>query len=615
MSELSGINSAKYFAQNTVYRTVVRRSGLLSNKSQQLCLTTQALGFLNPQNMELVHMYKWNLVTSVKLEPKQDEFSIYIIKKKKQEKVTFTAPNRSQILYTGYEVTKFKYNGAQKEYNVYLRGYGLVLEHRTTLQECSEFLYSDMKEVITISDTFGGFAFNFEKCSHLQAILTAILGGCSQVGVQLNKRACLQDEINTMMLDIANTEQMFMNLAEFKVKKRNERRHTNPVDRVLTISEKWFVERDARTYSIIKLLSLSTLCYICRPSDDPQAVVVTFLENEEYRSFEYITTIRDQLISTLYDCTVSLNKDVIISEIPLFASLTIRTPAIQDQVDLEGQLVRNLSQFNPEYPQKENFNVKEYFMMQVFLFNANIPTTLKYTDNNRQFKDVARAIEKLLTYAVPSEQFLRCLSCLLTVKSGYEFFADNQQFREKIIGIICSGLTSAKEMIIFHSLTLMSTILSPRFEEPTTVEKFNKKQLLENDVVVECLFSVLLKNLQQMDTLFVMNCVSVIVLIICDPFSETTDLNQFIVALNRMLDLGRDLFKLFHQSQCLSVIHTAGKIMKTIVEEGRDIEERIQKIQIAALVEGATLQQLHTSLFMIPKTNNKHCIRTLVFYC
>ncbi|KAL7718093.1 J domain-containing protein [Entamoeba marina] len=625
--KLGGLLSTKHYFQYTTFRCPVKKVGIIGKDNRQLCITPNDLALVSCSTYDAIQSISWPYVSGVIYDTKNDdEFSIVYMKdiKNKKEKLTLSSPNRPDIICRilmakhhsnpsttkplFHDVTQHKYNGKEKLFVVYIRAYGLVFQQKTNQIEVRTLLYSDMLSIAPVSNLQGGFTIETTHKTKTYVFSTYDFNlfiadmfiAIKKIGITLKTNSPIaNEELIQKQMNIIDTEQMFQNLAEFFVVKNNIVK-SNKVNRLITISEEWFVERDLKSYAIVTMRELKSITHIHRSLDDPQDVNITF-DDGVVRM--YISTNREQLICTLYDCVRSVNKNVVLSEKSLYNSMALPIITLTDTIDVEATIIKNIASFTEDQAKKESFDSTEHFMMLLTYFNINVPfSSPQYIDINHQNKEVVKAIEKILNFSIPNENMLQALIRLFRVRVGYDSFIDNTTINEKVKALLCSALCSKRVLIIFSGLQLLSTLLTPL--KDSINETQNKLDLIGNKDIVDGMFNVLFNELENNGNyILILGCVEVLNCIICDPFNCSTEYNQFNSVLKQLLTLQRHFFKLYHSSQCLSVVNAAGKIMKIIIEE--DLGEMITKLQTNALVEGATLHHLYTTLFMVPKTQQQ----------
>ncbi|EMD43043.1 Hypothetical protein EHI5A_169700 [Entamoeba histolytica KU27] len=365
-------------------------------------------------------------------------------------------------------------------------------------------------------------------------------------------------------------------------------------ERIICFTEKWFVERDASSYTVKYARALNDVIHILR-GRDAMEVVVTFADGNQR---VYYTSQREAFIATLFDCSLAAKADPIISDIPRFGSLIIEKMTASECGQSELTLLKNIANFDPT--KITGIEPVELFMIHVFLLNNNMPPSGPQFAEASRSKLIIQALEKLLTIGKPGEGFLQCLHRLLSTRIGYESFVENKRITEKVTEVIGMALQSVKPIVLFWALRITSILLCSSADE--NIEKKGKLEVMTHGIP-ERIFATLVGNIKKGSPLVIHGCVTAFKYIVCEPYSYTTEFNMFNRMMNIISGLGRDVFMLF-QSPCISIPHIAGQILRALVEE-TDMDERIKELQDYALLEGTTLKYLQIACFSTPKTTTQ----------
>ena len=99
--KLSGLESTKHYAQQSLFRIPVKRNGMLRQEKCQMCMTDDDVAILSGTSYDLQTSIPWPLLSTISIEPKNEEdFTVNVLnqKKKKYDKITFSSPKRSTVV-------------------------------------------------------------------------------------------------------------------------------------------------------------------------------------------------------------------------------------------------------------------------------------------------------------------------------------------------------------------------------------------------------------------------------------------------------------------------------------------------------------------------------------
>ena len=514
-------------------------------------------------------------------------------------------------------VKKYKRNGELKDVSLEVAGWGLCQVNYISGATMATYYYHFIESISPISDAPGAFVLRYGKsdtrtymftCGDLHGFLSKVQSVAQltlgiSVPVKDIAHAPTKDAV-VQTLRNAEDESIFNTLAEFHVQKIAPARHVDPAPRLITLSDKWLVERNPSTYAVVTMRPLESIDQLERPASDPQGFVVSYRDGTRCR---YTSTARDALLSCLLDCTRATgSREIVIVGGAVSAALRLTPVGVPIEAAAEEQLLNSLAAYSFEAHAEERDRGLGSFMELLRVFNANVPYSgLRFVETTRSHKQVGQALGNVLALAAlkPQTAVFHAVHRLLGVRTAFEAFTDNSELQARFLRLLRGGLGAAgDEVLVCAALDVLLRLMVPAFplppQNPNTTDSTNKRVIIADSELMEA-FLTLFGGHVRRDTapLVVMGCVEVLTTMLCPPYGDTTDEEQFAALLEKVAALGRDFFKLFHQSYCLSVVRGAGLIMKVIVEEGGAIKDLVPKMQLSALVEGATLRHLHTALF------------------
>ncbi|EFA79862.1 DnaJ like protein [Heterostelium album PN500] len=328
-------------------------------------------------------------------------------------------------------------------------------------------------------------------------------------------------------------EETLVSIIDFTVNKISNR-HQSPVARLLTLSTTKLVERDIANYSIVTTRSYSTIACLVRYESDSQKLSIQYKDG---LLKTYTSSARDALIASVIDfCRGAGNANATVFTSQIVRGMKITPHHITPSEDVQEQYIRLFEQKSFDF---ENLNISQ-ITLSLDGFVSNIPY------------------------------------------SGL-----SNVFAEK-----------NEDTIAYYGVELMIALTQPAFEGEYESGQcqMNKRELFMSLDLNKTIFELIQRHSSAGTGALVLNAaIELMTLILCEPYSETTDAPIFNDLLGRVASLGRDLFKLF-MHPCPSISKNAGMLMMVVINEGD--EEMAKQMQIIALVEGALLRHIHDALYL-----------------
>lgn len=221
---------------------------------------------------------------------------------KKTETMKFSTDHRSDLLTDAlkfrnkfaeknHSVKRFnayKYHWSEKRVNVLLEVNQASLDQiHPNGKVIGSYNYKDMEGLTQLSDFPGGLAIIHEGWSRLhlfalseredlirsiQEAATSYIG----ISIKLRKDPITLDQFQTHRLGKYGTDEALTSCSEFMVYKHSCR-HTEPVRRILCITETCLVERDPASYIVCTVKPLLEIFAIIRNPDDPQKFSIEYV--------------------------------------------------------------------------------------------------------------------------------------------------------------------------------------------------------------------------------------------------------------------------------------------------------------------------------------------------
>lgn len=606
---------------------VTKHSWLKSKYTRIFVIADTYISTLNPQTFEETNKYEYvdeflGIAASGKT---PNEFSINVRKRgtKKVVTETFTCENRVNLLSaaltfrqkfcsegkksdTAYTAYKLRWNDTRVEVRLTATSYGLI-QSDVLGRTLNTYFYEHIEAICNVSDYPGGLVLFYGGCArmHFFALeardeLLATVAKQAETWLGLDRKAkkksitleqFVENRLGSFSNDLAITP-----LAEFAVSKLSPR-HTEPVARLLGISETCVIERDPATYNVVTLRALSDIFCLVRSQQDPQKFMIQYLCGDMRT---YLSTDRDSLLASLLDSVRATGNT---------------TCAVQMKPTLRGERFQN---FN-ESPVEETESVLLKFIglqtpgisceEAVRMFNCNINysglvhavTADGWFKENKE-KLINAALAALLEHGkdtITSDylagQFMT-IRRLVASKAGFGSFTKAPGFREEIGHKVILGFKTKDPGVSHAAIDVLCTLMQPMHDNyDIGQEKENKSVLLATKPFLERLAKVLAQYARLGScALVVSGLLDFFTFALCAPYSETTEGHHFDMLLEIIAGLGRSLFCLF-QHHSMAIVKGAGLLMKAIIEEGD--EAMCKKMQALALNEGSLGRHLQTALF------------------
>jgi len=396
-----------------------------------------------------------------------------------------------------------------------------------------------------------------------------------------------------------SNDESITSLYEFNVQKISQRNDSEPIKRILALTDSCLVERDPSTYSLITVKPLNEIFALIRSETSPQQFQVEHIKGQ---ISTYISTDRDALLASLLDgVRASGNIDIHVKMSPTIRGYRLGPYSMPVDEEVESCNLKFLQ--NP--PSNWSFNEA------VLRFNSNCAYSglLHSVTQDRLF---AENKEKLIQIALGAfvekegdqdnisnehlEQQFHGLRRLVASKAGFTAFSVCPRFRECLGRKVVKALKRNNNAVTHASIDVLCALMQPMHDDyDLRQEQLNKSSLLSSKDFLKSLLDVLQYHVDcGTGALIVASMLDFLTFALCAPYSETTDGQHFDLLLSMVASYGTSLFKLF-QHPSLAIVKGAGLVMKAIIEEG-DMET-VQRMQHLAMAEGSFLRHLQIALF------------------
>ncbi|XP_054876884.1 dnaJ homolog subfamily C member 13-like isoform X2 [Poeciliopsis prolifica] len=591
---------------------------------------THGITTYNPTTLEVTNQWPYGDICGIGPVGKGQgtEFSLTFRKGsgKKSETLKFSTEHRTELLtealrfrtefsegkITGrrYNCYKHHWSDTRKPVNLEVTPGGIdQIDPHTNRVVCS-YDYRNIEGFVEVSDYQGGFCILYGGFSRLhlfasehrdEIIRSAIEHAGNYIGImlRLRKEALTFEGFVTDRLGKYSSDESITSLAEFVVQKITTR-HSEPVKRILALTETCLVERDPASYNIVTLKPFGEVFALICDVDNPQVFTVEFIRGQIRK---YSSTERDSLLASLLDgVRASGNRDVCVKMAPTQRGQRWGLLSMPVDEEVESLHLRFLAAPPPG----------GNFADAVFRFNANISysgvlhaVTQDGLFSENKEKLINNAILALLAQEVelPAlnselESHFQAIRRLVASKAGFQAFTQLPKFREKLGVKTVKALKRNNNGVTHAAIDMLCALMCPMHDDyDLRQEQLNKASLLSSKKFLENLLEKFITNVDHgTGALVISSLLDFLTFALCAPYSETTEGQQFDMLLEMVASDGRTLFKLF-QHPSMAIVKGAGLVMKAIIEEGD--KEIATKMQELALSEGALPRHLHTSLFTV----------------
>ncbi|XP_069068012.1 dnaJ homolog subfamily C member 13 isoform X2 [Pleurodeles waltl] len=590
---------------------------------------THAITTYNPNTLEVTNQWPYGDICSIGPVGKGQgtEFSLTFRKGsgKKSETLKFSTEHRTELLT---EALRFRTDFSEgkitgRRYNCYKHHWSdsrkpVVLEvtpggidqidpgNNRIL--CS-YDYRNIEGFAELSDYQGGFCIIYGGFSRLHVfaseqrediIRSAIDHAGNYIGslLRMRKEPIDFEQCITLRMGKYSNDESITSLAEFIVQKISPR-HTEPVKRLLALTETCLLERDPATYNIATLKPLGEVFALVMDSENPQLFTIEFIKGQIRK---YSSTERDSLLASLLDgVRASGNRDVCVKMTPTHRGQRWGLMSMPVDEEVESLHLRFLNT-------PPNCN----FADAVFRFNANISYSgvLHAVTQDGLFSEnkerlINNAITSLLsqegdpaTSNAELESQFQAVRRLVASKAGFLAFTQLPKFRERLGVKVVKALKRNNDGVTHAAIDMLCALMCPMHDDyDLRQEQLNKASLLSSKKFLENLLEKFNCHVGHgTGALVISSLLDFLTFALCAPYSETTEGQQFDMLLEMVASNGRTLFRLF-QHPSMAIVKGAGLVMKAIIEEAE--KEIATKMQDLALSEGALPRHLHTSMFTI----------------
>ncbi|KAF3827137.1 hypothetical protein GH733_002623 [Mirounga leonina] len=506
---------------------------------------THAITTYNPNTLEVTNQWPYGDICSISPVGKGQgtEFNLTFRKGsgKKSETLKFSTEHRTELLTEALRFrTDFSEGKITGRAKVTPGGFDQI--NPATNKVLCSYDYRNIEGFVDLSDYQGGFCILYGGFSRLhlfaseqreEIIKSAIDHAGNYIGISLRirKEPLEFEQYLNLRFGKYSTDESITSLAEFIVQKISPR-HSEPIKRVLALTETCLVERDPATYNIATLKPLGEVFALVCDSENPQLFTIEFIKGQIRK---YSSTERDSLLASLLDgVRASGNRDVCVKMTPTHKGQRWGLLSMPVDEEVESLHLRFLAT-----PPNGNF------ADAVFRFNANI-----------SYSGVLHAVTQDGLFSENKEKLINNAITALLSQEG-DVVASNAELE--------SQFQAVRRLVASKAGFLAFTQL-PKFRERLGV-KVVKALKRSNNGVIHAAVDMLCALMCDHGTgaLVISSLLDFLTFALCAPYSETTEGQQFDMLLEMVASNGRTLFKLF-QHPSMAIIKGAGLVMKAIIE-------------------------------------------------
>ncbi|GIY06445.1 dnaJ homolog subfamily C member 13 [Caerostris darwini] len=583
---------------------------------------TMGISTYSPNKLEVTNQWLYSDFISITPTSKgqtTEEFTINMKKGRKSESMKFASELRAEILTealrfrnkfaesafvtTSYRASKLHWSDNPLPVVLELGPASIVQKDVTSGNEIASYDYKNIEKLVPVSNCEGGFVIvcnefgrqHFFICDKKDELLKKAADyAMNNVGVSISitKETMTINSFWEKRLGKYSCDEAITSVSDFIVHKES-RRYSEPVKRILGLTETCLIERDPQTYSIVTIRPLNSIYALIRHPDNPQKFRVEYVTGQ-IRS--YTSSDRDALLATLLDgVRASGNCDVHVKMQPTCRGQRFGPFYLPVDEEVETNHLRFLV----------SLPVRWDFSRAVIQFNNNISykglvhATLQESKEKLIQPALIALLERDGDSEQPSEMLeaqFQCIRRLVASKMGFATFTQIPSFREKLGLKVVRALKHGDAGVAHASIDMLCALMQPMHDDyDLRQEQLNKSSLLSSKKFLENLLEMFIDHIDKgTGALVVSSMLDFLTFALCAPYSETTDGTHFDTLLSMVADKGRQLFRLF-QHTSLAIVKGAGLLMKAIIEEGE--AEISAKMQELSLAEGALPRHLHIAMF------------------
>lgn len=603
----------------------------------------------DPKDFEVTNTWSLAALLNVSLDENDAEgFTLFLKGPKKDEQLKLRCRFRSHLLsdlyrqlersstrntrvQTQFPCSKWTRTGVTMDGLLELGKDGVLFLRRDgTLR--SKYLYVEMQQVSVVSGSTSAFAIGYGGRPRLffsdrrNIIIGQINSAAESLGLKLASRSGftierVQQERHMYGTDVGQP------FVQFQVLKLT-RKHSTPVDRILSLHQKYLVELDLNG-GVVSCFPYSQIYVLVRSPRDRSTFEVQFVNGA--LSSIYTSSDRDGVLAAIYDLCVTCNEnaELFITNTPNVRGLRL-LPCFATEDTAETHLFFGDTSIGICFLQRMTAVGKisgsrkssdRGFISIVQEFNANVPASgILYDTKQSIIVEALRPIGAQLFYLtkgspIASQSAVMLLQALFRISSSFYGFREVAQIPQ-LTEILFNLLTKGDEFAVFWTTLVLKRLTAhvppaaakldaPSLRSSEEVEAYNKSLLFGGTQVVRAL----VEHLQGVDIkgasplseprfrigpLVIMGMLQTLEGCLCSR-KATTAPSEFQMIVAEVANFYSTLLKTLFQSRCATTVEACTLLLKAIVEECEPAVAR--QIRDAALAEGIVLRHFYQAVF------------------
>lgn len=390
-------------------------------------------------------------------------------------------PTQSHGSSDSPKYTAFKHHWSERKMGVTLEVGVCGIQQIDPIKQTvvTTYYYKDIDNLIPVSDSSGGFVISYggfnryhlfycEQREELLKKICEMAWNCVGVVLRVKKESISCEHFFLNRFGRYSSDDSITSLFEFVVHKISPRHNSEPIKRVLCLTDTCLVERDPNSYLIITLRPLSDVFALIRHTNNPQMFSIEYIKGQ-IRT--YSSTDRDALLASIIDgVRASGNIDVHVKMSHSQRAHRLAPYYIGVDEEVESQHLKFLQM----PPNCWTFNEA------IQRFNANCAYS-GLTHSVTQDGLFAENKEKMIFNALASfadrdgdqnevtdeqlEQHFQAIRRLVASKAGFSSFTANPRFREflglKVVKSLKRNNDNVTHSAIDMLCALMQVLLFP----------------------------------------------------------------------------------------------------------------------------------------------------------
>ena len=422
-------------------------------------------------------------------------FQLVFRKGRKTDSMKFSSEYRSDIITSALEFrhkfsdpnyptfsssdsqkfTAFKHHWSERKVGLILEVGVCGIQQIDPIKQSvvTTYYYKDIDNLILVSDQSGGFVISYGgfnryhlfSCDQREDLLKKICEtawNCVGIVLRVKKESITSEYYHLNRFGRYSCDDSITSLFEFVVHKISSRNNSEPIKRILCLTDTCLVERDPNSYLMITLRPLCDVFALIRHTTNPQLFSIEYIKGQ-IRT--YSSTDRDALLASIIDgVRASGNIDVHVRMSHSQRAHRLAPYFMRVDEEVESQHLK----FIQTPPNHWTFNEA------VLRFNANCAYS-GLTHSVTQDGLFAENKEKMIFNALASfadrdsdqnevsdeqlEQHFQALRRLVASKAGFSSFTANPRFREFLGLKVVKSLKRNNDSVTHSAIDMLCALM------------------------------------------------------------------------------------------------------------------------------------------------------------